>query len=589
MKNIKISILILIVILSYLLLAFLPIVQNKSYAGDMVAGTLSPDIHLLDDSLYPGYKQLINNLQAKHPNYRFLLYYTGLDWNEALASEYQGHGSSPWNLVQVSDNYNGMWICPICGEKRYDNGSWCCASLEALAYMMDPRNSINESDIFQFKDLEGSDVSYNDIARVVSGYGSYLNNGEAIQAIVDASNQYNINGYYLVAKIINEHGKNGSTLSNGNGYNGQYVGVYNYFNIGSYGNGTATIINNGLSYALGQGWTSIRASIMGGAQVVKQKFIIQYSQNTLYYQKYNVSGKSALGSHQYQQNILAAQSQGSSLKSYYGSSITASTYTFIIPLYKNMPKTASPRPNPGTKNSISYENGVIQNVSSSLIVRASPGGTAIGALNNGESVKILKRATTQVNGYYWDLIVSNKNGTYGYSARIVGGDQCIVGTGSGGTSSGSTGTNTNPPSQDTNTTPPPIDNTPNIETDIKLSGEKISTLPNINFTELKTKYKDKSLIVKNKEGKEITSGNLATGYTVTMDEKTYTIVKKGDVNGDGTSSVIDAVLMLNAVKGTTKLEGVYKEAALIKNNSTFNVTDVVSLLNYIKGTSKLSL
>ena len=328
---------------------------------------------------------------------------------------------------------------------------------------------------------------------------------------------------------------------------------------------------------------------MGGAQVVKQKFIIQYSQNTLYYQKYNVSGKSALGSHQYQQNILAAQSQGSSLKSYYGSSTTASTYTFIIPLYKNMPKTASPRPNPGTKNSISYENGVIQNVSSSLIVRASPGGTAIGALNNGESVKILKRATTQVNGYYWDLIVSNKNGTYGYSARIVGGDQCIVGTGSGGTSSGSTGTNTNPPSQDTNTTPPPIDNTPNIETDIKLSGEKISTLPNINFTELKTKYKDKSLIVKNKEGKEITSGNLATGYTVTMDEKTYTIVKKGDVNGDGTSSVIDAVLMLNAVKGTTKLEGVYKEAALIKNNSTFNVTDVVSLLNYIKGTSKLSL
>lgn len=589
MKSIKISILILIVILSYLLLAFLPIVQNKSYAGDMVAGTLSPDIHLLDDSLYPGYKQLINNLQAKHPNYRFLLYYTGLDWNEALASEYQGHGSSPWNLVQVSDNYNGMWICPICGEKRYDNGSWCCASLEALAYMMDPRNSINESDIFQFKDLEGSDVSYNDIARVVSGYGSYLNNGEAIQAIVDASNQYNINGYYLVAKIINEHGKNGSTLSNGNGYNGQYVGVYNYFNIGSYGNGTATIINNGLSYALGQGWTSIRASIMGGAQVVKQKFIIQYSQNTLYYQKYNVSGKSALGSHQYQQNILAAQSQGSSLKSYYGSSTTASTYTFIIPLYKNMPKTASPRPNPGTKNSISYENGVIQNVSSSLIVRASPGGTAIGALNNGESVKILKRATTQVNGYYWDLIVSNKNGTYGYSARIVGGDQCIVGTGSGGTSSGSTGTNTNPPSQDTNTTPPPIDNTPNIETDIKLSGEKISTLPNINFTELKTKYKDKALIVKNKEGKEITSGNLATGYTVTMDEKTYTIVKKGDVNGDGTSSVIDAVLMLNAVKGTTKLEGVYKEAALIKNNSTFNVTDVVSLLNYIKGTSKLSL
>jgi len=102
----------------------------------------------------------------------------------------------------MGNNYNGMWLCPLCGTKKYDNGSWCCASLESLSYMMDPRNSINENDVFQFKDLEGSDVSYNDIARVVSKYGSFINNQEAIQAIVDASRQYNINGYFLVAKII---------------------------------------------------------------------------------------------------------------------------------------------------------------------------------------------------------------------------------------------------------------------------------------------------------------------------------------------------------------------------------------------------
>ena len=71
--------------------------------------------------------------------------------------------------------------------------------------------------------MEGSDVSYDDIARVVANYGPYLNNQEAIQAIVDASVQYNVNGYFLVAKIVNEHGKNGSTLSNGQGYNGKYV------------------------------------------------------------------------------------------------------------------------------------------------------------------------------------------------------------------------------------------------------------------------------------------------------------------------------------------------------------------------------
>lgn len=214
----------IIMILSYLLIVFNPMTSNKVYAAKVAAGTLSRDIEGLDENLYPGYKQLIKNMQAKHPNYTFLLYYTGMNWNEVLVTEYQGHDHSPLNLFQVGDNYNGMWMCPICGNKKYDNGSWSCASLEALAYMMDPRNSINDADIFQFKDLEGGDVTYNDIARVVSGYGSYINNGEAIQAIVDASNQYNVNGYFLVAKIINEHGKNGSTLSNGKGYNGSYVG-----------------------------------------------------------------------------------------------------------------------------------------------------------------------------------------------------------------------------------------------------------------------------------------------------------------------------------------------------------------------------
>ena len=213
-----------VMLISYLIMAFIPVSSNKVYAGQLPAGTLSRDIDGLDDNLYPGYKQLIKNVQAKHGNYTFLLYYTGMNWNEVLATEYQGHGRSPLNLFQIGTNYNGMWICPICGNKAYDNGSWCCASLDALAYMMDPRASINEEDVFQFKDLEGGDVTYNDIARVVSGYGAYLNNGEAIQAIVDASNQYNINGYFLVAKIINEHGRNGSTLSNGNGYNGNYIG-----------------------------------------------------------------------------------------------------------------------------------------------------------------------------------------------------------------------------------------------------------------------------------------------------------------------------------------------------------------------------
>ncbi len=583
MKNKSIILLVVIItLILYILLAFTPIVNNKSYAADLAPGSLSRDVDAIDDSIYPGYKSLIKDMQSKHSNYTFLLYYTGLSWDEVLVTEYKGHGRSPNNLVQVSNNYNGMWICPLCGSQKYDNGSWCCASLEALAYMMDPRNSINDSDIFQFKDLEGSDVTYDDIARAVSGYGTFINNPEAIQAIVDASNQYNVNGYFLVAKIINEHGKNGSTLSNGNGYNGNYVGCYNYFNIGSTGNGTANIINSGLSYAQNNGWTSIRNSIIGGTAIVKNSFITRYSQNTLYYQKFNVSGKSALGSHQYQQNIMAAQSQGSSLKSYYGSSSTPSTYTFIIPLYKNMPKSNSPRPNPAIANTISYEEGVVQNISTSLKVRASANGTAIGALNNNESIKIIKRATTQVGGYYWDLIVSNQDGTYGYAARNIDGKEVLVSTSGGNTSSSA------PAGPNTGSTPSNPSSPVPTDNEMKISGNYVKMLPNMTVENVKAKFPD--AVVKDASGVNVmNSGNIGTGSKIVTGGQTLIAVKKGDVDGDGLVTVVDAVIMLNAIRGERTLYSEVKEAACIKNDSEFYVTDVVTLLNYIKGETTLSL
>lgn len=583
MKNKSIILLVVIItLILYILLAFTPIVNNKSYAADLAPGSLSRDVDAIDDSIYPGYKSLIKDMQSKHSNYTFLLYYTGLSWDEVLVTEYKGHGRSPNNLVQVSNNYNGMWICPLCGSQKYDNGSWCCASLEALAYMMDPRNSINDSDIFQFKDLEGSDVTYDDIARAVSGYGTFINNPEAIQAIVDASNQYNVNGYFLVAKIINEHGKNGSTLSNGNGYNGNYVGCYNYFNIGSTGNGTANIINSGLSYAQNNGWTSIRNSIICGTAIVKNSFITRYSQNTLYYQKFNVSGKSALGSHQYQQNIMAAQSQGSSLKSYYGSSSTPSTYTFIIPLYKNMPKSNSPRPNPAIANTISYEEGVVQNISTSLKVRASANGTAIGALNNNESIKIIKRATTQVGGYYWDLIVSNQDGTYGYAARNIDGKEVLVSTSGGNTSSSA------PAGPNTGSTPSNPSSPVPTDNEMKISGNYVKMLPNMTVENVKAKFPD--AVVKDASGVNVmNSGNIGTGSKIVTGGQTLIAVKKGDVDGDGLVTVVDAVIMLNAIRGERTLYSEVKEAACIKNDSEFYVTDVVTLLNYIKGETTLSL
>ena len=599
------STILVLFILAYLVLSLVPVGIGRSYAADKQAGTLSPDINGIDETLYPGFKGLINNLTSQHPNYKFLVYYTGMDWAEVLTAEYQGHSvdysASPLNLFQVGTKYNGMWTCPICGNKPYDNGSWCCASKEAIAYMMDPRNSLNETDLFQFKDLEGSDVTYEDIARVVANYGSYINNQETIQAIVDASKQYNVNGYFLVAKIINEHGKNGSTLSNGNGYNGKYVGVYNFFNIGSYGKGSDTIINNGLSYAQNSGWTSRRAAIFGGTEIVKESYITRYSQNTLYYQKFNVSGKSALGSHQYQQNIMAAQSQGTDLKKYYNGN-TSLTYTFIIPLYKNMPKTASIRPDTTKVNSITYENGRIKNVSSTLTVRATPSknGLAIGKLNGEETIKILKRASgPSSDGYNWDLIVSNKLGTYGYAARYVGGDECIVSDKTTGTSSGTANPPTTPevkPPEETEPVLPEIPEEPEedktltleeIEERVEIVEEKLNIVPEIDCENIKIKYEE--AIIKNLNGEEVSSGKIGTGYIITIEEKDYTIVKKGDTNGDGNTNISDAISILNHLKGKNLIDGVKLEAAKVKGQTDLTISDVIQLLNFLKGKAKIEL
>ena len=553
-----------------LIFLFLYLIIFSSDINAVYAGTLSADIDGIDESRYPVYKELINNLKVKHTNYNFQVYYTGIDWNSAIVSEYQSHGTCPKNLFNVGTNYQGMWYCPICGTRKYDNGSLCCASKDAIAYMMDPRNSIDENSIFQFKILDSSDVTIDDITRVVQN--TFLNNSEAIQAIYDASVTYNINGYFLVAKILNEHGKNGSTLSRGERYNGSFAGCYNYFNIGSFGNSTAAIITNGLGYAANSGWTSIRASIIGGAQIVKENYMNTRKQNTVYFQKFNVVYEQGLYSYQYQQNIMAAETQGRSLKSYYNSDMN---HTFIIPVFENMPKEKAPRPNPSVASTINYEEGTVTNVSSSLKVRSSPNGTAIGKLNNGESIKIIERATNQVAGIYWDLIVSNVDGTYGYAARIVGGDMCLTGNGNTNVSSGEVATIIEQVSSESNS-------------NIIIKDGYLKITPSVSYEEITNSYS--GAVIKDNSGNVINSGNIATGYKVAINDSEYVVIKKGDINSDGNVDIIDVVVLLNHIKGKNVLtDNSQIEAAKLKNNDDINISDIIVLLNSIKDKANITL
>lgn len=297
----------------------------------------------LDENRYPKYKELIDNLASEHPNWTFTLLYTKLDWNSVIRHE--GHSdtrTSPLNLVPYSSNYSGEWQCEKDKDKTYDTGDWVCASTKAIEYRMDPRNILNEERIFQFKEL-----NYNEEAQTIEGImsrtdGSFLEGESVAKALLEAGKNSNIDAYFIVSRLIQEQGKDGTRLSRGYEYNGTVV--YNPFNIAASGNSTSTILENAAEYAYSQGWDTLEKAILGGIDFLNTKYINK-GQNTLYLQKFDIIKKDKLYTNQYMQNLIAPGSEAVMLQNQYEESDTLdSEFNFIIPLYENMPEEICEKP-----------------------------------------------------------------------------------------------------------------------------------------------------------------------------------------------------------------------------------------------------
>ena len=374
---------------------------------------ISNNIEEISTSRYPGIKEAVKSIKASHPNWNFKILYTGLDWHDVIQNEYTGHNATPTNLIPANSNtYNNNWICSICGTKTYDTGDWHCASESAIAYMMDPRNFLDDSNIFQFLELSYTSYNYEQILNMVSG--SYLNKTSVIDTIIDSAKTYNVNPYYIIARLIQEQGKAGTELVAGNGYNGNYVGYYNAFNIGATGNTRADVILNGLKRAQKEGWTSLEASIRGGVRIISKNYIAR-GQNTLYLQKFDVEiSDGTLYTHQYMQNLLAAKNEAAQITKVMKNIGMDNSYTFVIPVYENMPQFTKTEPN---LKYTEIEELVKVNVTGNLRIRNAPsGGQTIGWLNGEDIITRLEKAESKVNGTYWDKVKS-ASGIYGYVAR----------------------------------------------------------------------------------------------------------------------------------------------------------------------------
>jgi len=331
-KKIKLISMIILIIIIVCILIWLIVQESKKQKY------VEYDGENLNESKYPGYKELIDELKQEHPNWTFTLFYTKLDWNEVIENEgHKDNITNPLNLIPDSSEYPEDWRCEIDKEKRFDNGTWLCASDKAIKCQMDPRNILSDENIFQLKEL-----NYVENAQTKEGLeeitkNTFLEGNSISEALIEAGKKANLDPYFIASRLIQEQGRKGATLSKGYEYNGTVV--YNPFNIRATGNSSEEILKNAGKYAYEQGWDTLEKAIVGGVEFVKEDYI-NNGQNTLYLQKFDIVNQDGeLYTNQYMQNLLAPESEANNMLEIYEASNTVdSNLNFIIPLYENMPE-----------------------------------------------------------------------------------------------------------------------------------------------------------------------------------------------------------------------------------------------------------
>lgn len=405
------------------------VLKGYVYSAYVILEGESDNSAYISSNIPAVYKSYISQLKAKHPNWQFKFYYTGLDWKSVVEAEcYPGRNaiagaplsyrstSSKCSITgeQYVDGYilsdyirreGGSYIVSTSGSNlimrsgagtgylpvasipnnspvyvqesvndssgkfwykaRYytsygtyiystvEGKSWFQPHGQVVRYYLDPRNFLDESNIFQFEQL-----AYDSGVHNVSGVNAIIKNSFMIntnigttdnrnisyaQAIMEAASTYNVSPYHLASRIIQEVGRNGSVASKGN--SATYPGIYNFYNIGAY-----TGVTDGLKWAsegttYWRPWDSQYKSIMGGAQYIASGFINR-GQSTLYFQKFDVvSNGGKYYDHQYMSNIVAPSTEGVHVyKAYKDLGIVDSNFVFLIPVYNNMPSFAYPLP-----------------------------------------------------------------------------------------------------------------------------------------------------------------------------------------------------------------------------------------------------
>lgn len=572
----------------------------------------SPDVDFesyLDEQGFPeSYKAGLRTLHAMYPNWVFVADHTGKNWNDVVDNQnvlgrslIYGSAKSSWKSVA-----DGCYDWETGEYTVLDSGGWVQASSELVQYALDPRNFLSKDYIFMFENLSFNSSVQGEEGLQSMTEGTFMENSSHdlsyngrdytyITGLLLAGQESGVSPYHLASRILQEQGYSGygSSIS---GTQSGYEGYYNYYNIGAYASGGLTAVQNGLRYASRtdsetlRPWNTRMKSIVGGA-IYLGKSYINRGQNTLYYEKFDMSGRG----HQYMTNVLAPRSESvKSSQGYSDSNKNSISFIFTIPVFENMPENVCEIPtgdgSPNNRLSDLYVDGYsltptfsLYKTEYSLIVDYDTSSVYVGGstLDSSADVSGLGYHDLSVGSNDITITVTATNGDdQDYIITVVRQDKEPDPT----------------PEPEPEPTPDPepdvaypgFSTTLSVDEDEKyISGLTVSGYVQDVLDKIDN-YNGAYSKILNKNGNEkdglVGTGDILITYNSSGEEVSrYEIVLYGDANGDGEVDLFDFVVVKRSILGISEPSGIYWKAADCNKDGEIDLFDFVVIKRYILG------
>lgn len=558
----------------------------------------------LDSQGFPdSYKDGLRQLHAQYPNWVFVADHNGKDWFDVLENQNvigrsltYGSAKSSWKSVA-----DGCYDWESGQYTQLDSGGWVQASSALVEYALDPRNFLNADNIFMFENLS-FDSSLQDESGLESMVdGTFMENSSHdltydgrnytyITGLLLAGQESGVSPYHLASRILQEQGNSGYGSSISGTQSGYYWGYYNYYNIGAYASGGLTAVQNGLKYASYpdsstlRPWNTRMKSIIGGA-IYLGKSYINRGQNTLYYEKFDMTGRG----HQYMTNVLAPRSESvKSAQGYSDSNKNNIAFIFRIPVYENMPENVCEIPtgdgSPNNRLSDLYVDGYsltptfsLYKTEYSLIVDYDTSSVYVGGstLDSSADVSGLGYHDLSVGSNDITITVMAANGdNQDYTITVVRQDK-----------------EPDPeptPDPEPDVAYPGFSTTLSVDEDEKyISGLTVSGYVQDVLDKIDN-YNGAYSKILNKNGNEkdglVGTGDILITYNSSGEEVSrYEIVLYGDANGDGEVDLFDFVVVKRSILGISEPSGIYWKAADCNKDGEIDLFDFVVIKRYILG------